>query len=130
MDESKKKRFQGLMEDQASQPQRLEDLDIKSKLAGMQAGAEGGSMMYQPPQVKQPPVPTDNRITQDDSNRVRAAQLSLLANQPKQAIAPNAQDLQNDKFDSLENAAQFDDQNAKDELKRLAPDRFQKLFGQ
>lgn len=129
MDEQKK-RFQGLMTGQASQPpQRLEDIGIRDKLAGMQAGAEGGSIAYQPPvaQIAQPQV--DNRITQDDSDRVRAAQLSLLQNQPQRPPPPNAQNLKDDRLDALENAAQFDDQDAKVQLQRLAPDRFQKLFG-
>jgi hypothetical protein len=128
MDESRKTRFNKLLG-----PQKLEDQDLQSKLEGLQAGATGENMTFGAPVAAKPkyrgPIVQPNLVTQDESDKIRAAQQSLLtgAKVPQEQTAAGQQ---NDKLDWLENAAQFDDADAKEQLRKLAPDRFQKLFGQ
>jgi hypothetical protein len=129
MDEARKARFSKILQP----PQRLEDQNVQDKLAGLQAGATGENMTFGAPVPSKPryrgPVVQPNLVTQEESDKIRAAQKSLLTG-AKVPYEDTAAGQQNDKLDWLENAAQFDDQDAKDQLKKLAPDRFNKLFGQ
>lgn len=128
-----RKRFAGLIDPQmpAQPPQRLEDMTKGDKLAGAQRGVDEmtiGAPIPKPPargNVVQP-----NIVNQNESDLIRAAQQKLLQGVKPIPEAQTAEGQNNDKLDWLENAAQFDDPEAKAQLQKLAPDRFQKLFGQ
>lgn len=129
-----RKRFAGLMDPTTmAAPQRLEDQDVSSKLAGAQRGANGDDMTFGAPITRAKPtgpIIQPNIVNQNESDLIKAAQQKLLQGAQPVPEAQTAEGQNNDKLDWLENAAQFDDQDAKDQLKKLAPDRFQKLFGQ
>lgn len=127
-----KKRFAGLMDPQMPKQQNLQDMSSAERLAGAQRGASGEGMTFGAPVPKAQPkesVIYPNIVNQNESDLIKAAQQKLLQGIQPIAQQDTAEGQRNDKLDWLENAAQFDDQDAKDQLQKLAPDRFQKLFG-
>jgi hypothetical protein len=102
---------------------RLDQMTMQEKLAGLQAGAG----MPSSPMTPTPGRFIDQRVTQEDSDRMKAAQQMLLQNSPTRDMAPpptGQQLLQQD----------MDFNSAVDELgegEEMTPEkaaRFQRLF--